>query len=318
MDPSALQTALIPLAPSSTLILDQVDELATTHLHRLLILTLSDGSRIIMKLGPKHSTRLLRHEQRSIAADACTLQLLKLTPNVPIPWLLKADTAGKSLGLPYLLMAPVSGWVLEDIQPHLQDDEVGYIDRQLGSFVAAIASNTSPTGKFGSVLDIEAKGGSASWKETFFRMVEASLRDAEDMVISIPYSVIRQQLRRHHRVLEDVKRAQLVIPALGLPNNVVVCPETKKICGILDFTGALWGDVLMSELLAGGSGAVLEGYYAGSPFYLTTSQRIRSLLYTCYRSIVAIAKFYYRPRSDNSELDARRTLTRTLALLASE
>lgn len=49
-----------------------------------------------------------------------------------------------------------------------------------------------------------------SWKDNFGAMVEASLHEAEDNMLSLPYTQIRQQFGRFSRALESVPARNLI------------------------------------------------------------------------------------------------------------
>ena len=57
---------------------------------------------------------------------------------------------------------------------------------------------------------VDRRLGDRSWKESFGAMMEASLREAEDIMLSLPYTQIRHQVRRFTRVLEVVPTRNMV------------------------------------------------------------------------------------------------------------
>lgn len=77
--------------------------------------------------------------------------------------------------------------------------------------------------------------------------MESVLRDGEDMLISLPYSQIRDHVVKAERALDEVEDARLVVPALRNPSNVLIDGRTKEVTGLLDFGTAIWGDVDMGE-----------------------------------------------------------------------
>jgi hypothetical protein len=101
--------------------------------------------------------------------------------------------------------------------------------------------------------------GCESWREAFLALLEAALRDAEDMLITIPYDNIRYYINKHSQVLDDVMEPRLVALNVCTPDNVLVNESTKQITGLVGFSNVIWGDSLMSGGIANGSQEFFEG-----------------------------------------------------------
>lgn len=71
--------------------------------------------------------------------------------------------------------------------------------------------------------------------------------DGEDMLVSLPYSEIRHATERMEEVLDEVKKANLVVCGLGDEENVLIERRTNEITGLLDFGRAFWGDEAWGE-----------------------------------------------------------------------
>jgi hypothetical protein len=67
-----------------------------------------------------------------------------------------------------------------------------------------------------------------SWKDAFWTMAETSLQEAEDLMISLPYPQIRQQIYRLAPALQIVRVANLVRTTSGDPSSVVVDIDLKN------------------------------------------------------------------------------------------
>ena len=78
-------------------------------------------------------------------------------------------------------------------------------------------------------------------------MVESILSDGEDILVSLPYEEIRDQVSKAGPRLDKVKEARLVAVGFDHPKNVLIDPVTKDVTGILDFGSALWGDFRLAE-----------------------------------------------------------------------
>lgn len=66
------------------------------------------------------------------------------------------------------------------------------------------------------------------WKDAFRTMVETSLQEAEDMMLSLPYTQIRQQVYRLSSVLEVVRLTSLVRANTGESSSVLVDVDLKN------------------------------------------------------------------------------------------
>ncbi len=71
--------------------------------------------------------------------------------------------------------------------------------------------------------------------------------DGEDMMVSLPYSQIREQLSRTKNALDLIKEARLVVLGFGQPENVLIDRRTNEVTGLLDFGRAIWGDWEMGD-----------------------------------------------------------------------
>jgi hypothetical protein len=275
IDFNAVQRVVQHSFRSSRILVQQIETLEN-HLHPVRLLRLSDGSRLILKMAPSYSAGLLRHERHGLETEARVLSNLNRYTELPIPRLIKFDghESTNLLGSPFILSSFTRGLNLQSMQPYLTAQDRQSIDRQLGIFAFTISSQVSPF--FGSVSGASSGLGTRSWRETFLFLLESVLRDAEDMLIQLPYDQIRTQMNRLTPCLEDVTEARLVVPNFGNSSNVLIDPDTREISGLLDFSNSLWGDILMAEVFESPSAAFFEGY--GSTVGTSAPEHLRKLL----------------------------------------
>jgi len=271
----------------------------------------------VLKIAPPQNTRLLRHEQEALRSEAEALQVLRAQGQIPVPRLLKYDSQGWDLGSPYILMEYIPGMPLKELHPCLDANDKRSVDRQLGRFFYYINKTPQPLSRFGPLVRVTAGAGFPTWGDAFQSLVEAVLRDAEDLVVLLPYEQIRKEVGRLVPVLNDVREAKLVTMNEGY-SNILLDSRTKRVTAILDYGRVLLGDPMLSEIFATASPAFLEGY--GSCPSNVGRERTRQLLYACYRAIVAVVTAYYRPNRPTAapELEARKRLLEALSLLAVE
>ncbi|KAJ4291094.1 hypothetical protein N0V90_010292 [Kalmusia sp. IMI 367209] len=209
-------------------------------------------------------------------------------------------------------MSYMPGRKLSDVLPYLSTNERNTIDRTLGTYVRAIT--TLDCTAFGLTHKVFANKGTKSWREAFRTLLESALRDAEDMLVTLPYDSIRSWIEQHIRCLDDVRIPYMVAMNVCDPQQVLVHEQTKQVTGLVGFSNVIWGDPLMLECIANGSDAFFEGYgerppRAGAPY-------ARQLIYGVYRAIVQIASIHHRPQVGINDNDARRSLTYALNSLA--
>ncbi|KAJ5516795.1 hypothetical protein N7527_008355 [Penicillium freii] len=279
------------------------------HMHSLRLLTLSNGAHLLLKGSPSSRTALLRRERSFLETEAQFLLLLAQSANPCIPRLYHYDPDARRRGSAYLIRQYMKGKSLSEMEGELTSQQRDGIAYHLGFLVSAIGQNAAPG--FGSLQQVAFGAGRPSWREAFCALFEGILRDAEDMFIHLPYSEIRHELRRLAPALEYVSLPRLVVVDFGRPCHVLVNEESGQLSGVVDFSSAVWGDVLMAEIFANASPAVLQG--AGMAVSRTREENIRLVLYACYRLVSRITVQYYRNRDETSEFDARRRLTTTIA-----
>jgi len=326
-----LHAVLSLLFPSSVRV--QCSQNILGHVHSLRLLALSNGARLLLKGSPFPGTRLLRQERYFLETEARFLALLGQSANSCIPQLYHYDPRGRLLGCAYLIRQYVKGTSLSRMGNQLTARQRNDIGRHLGFLVSTIGQNVAPG--FGSLQQVAAGAGRRSWRESFCALFESVLRDAEDMFIHLPYAEIRHELARLASALDEVTLPRLVVVGFGRPSHVLLDETSKQLAGVVDFSSAFWGDVLMAELFENPNTAVLEG--AGMSLTRTKREDIRLLMYVsdpflcfqswpylsnyftryaCYRLISQITIQYYRTRDETKEFGARRRLMSTIARMA--
>ncbi|KAJ9665956.1 hypothetical protein H2201_003867 [Coniosporium apollinis] len=311
-DFSSVQRHVHQALRSSRASVQQVERLQA-GLHRIYLLSIADGSRLVLKCRPPCNTRLLRHEQQSLEAEARVLDLVKVNAMyLPLPTRLMYDPEGSGIGAPFLLRSYLPGTPLSHPALRLSTAERARIDATLGAHLGSLSALRAPA--FGPFCRVLAGTGSSTWREAFLSLLESVLRDAEDMLVSIPYDGIRYCVAQQAHLLDQVTEARLVALDAGLPRNVLVDERSRQVCGLLGFGNVVWGDPAMAGVFAGASEAFYEGF--GQMPARSGGERVRMLIYAVHRAVVAVVTHYYRPQSDDEELEARRSLTWALNQLA--
>jgi hypothetical protein len=248
-----LKEILSHIVPGSTLV--SAEELPSTQVPRLYILTMSDGQKLILSFAPSLSTRVLRHESTMVSAEAAlvsfiagtdqelgpgsTLQASNAQPPRSaelfdlVPKMLKHSSNNKELAYPYSIFEAITGTPLSALSIYLSLSERRLVDKQVGSMARKLASLTSPSGLFGPVSKVlpdpftpasssTAKKGSTTWSETFHSLLEGVLRDGEDMSVLLPYENIRAYYQQLSWCLDAVKVPRLSLLDAGSETNVMI------------------------------------------------------------------------------------------------
>ncbi|KAJ4344995.1 hypothetical protein N0V95_006032 [Ascochyta clinopodiicola] len=296
---------------SSKILVKQAERLQS-QLQQVYLAKLADDTLLVLKCLPPANMRLLRHEKNTLKTEVKTLEILHECTQLPVPRVIKYDSHGGQFGSPFAVMNHIPGRKLSELSKHLTYTERSAIDRSLGVYVRNLTLLSAA--QFGMAHQVFDHKGCRSWREAFLALLEAALRDAEDMLVTIPYDSIRYYISKHSHVLDEVAEPSLVAMNVCKSENVLVDEHTKHVNGLLGFSNVIWGDALMSGGLANGSDAFFEGF--GECPMVTGGAGIRTLMYTVYRSILEIAAHHYRPNTSIDELEARRELVRALNDLA--
>lgn len=265
--------ALLSLLFPSTVYVQNSQNL-NGHMHSLRLLKLSNGASLLLKGSPSTGTPLLRHERFCLETEARFLALIGQSANPCIPQIYHYDPYGSPLGSSYSLRQYVKGTPLSVMACQLTLQQRNGIDRHLGFLAGTIGQNVAPA--FGSLQQVAVGAGKSSWSDAFCALFESVLRDSEDMFINLPYGQIRDELSRLQSALEEVILPRLVVVGLGRSSHVLLDDESKQLSGVIDFSSAFWGDILMAEVFENPNPAVISG--AGLPLDRTPGETIRLLM----------------------------------------
>ncbi|KAF2459396.1 hypothetical protein BDY21DRAFT_384622 [Lineolata rhizophorae] len=326
--------------------LHQVERLSG-QFHRLYLLNLHDGRRMVLKCLPASTIRLMRHEQHSLETESTVLEFITRNTGVPVPAPLIYDgsnhpgsssssrqhqrgestsspsaltrASGSSstnpLNAPFLLRSFLPGTPLSSCAARLLPATRAHIDRTIGLHLSAL-SNLRARG-FGPARRVFAGRGAATWREAFLSLLEAALRDAEDLLVSLPYGSVREwaQVAARAGVLDGVREACFVGLDFGCEPNVLVDEASGAVVGMLGAGNAVFGDPLMAAVWEGAPVDVWRGFGRQEAPVEGGVESVR--MYSMYRAVVSVVAHYYRPRAEQAELEARRALTGALNQLAS-
>ncbi|KAH0441860.1 hypothetical protein CcaCcLH18_01720 [Colletotrichum camelliae] len=163
-----------------------------------------------------------------------------------LPRLIAHANTPSEEGREFNLLRPTIGVPIPELSPPLSSPERRSVDFQTGQFYRRLCRLVSPTGRFGPAFavlppatpipppdyansirrDLNARlmesRGVQSWSTAFHSMLEAVLRDGEDMQVMLGYGSIRQHFKQFQYTLESVKTPRLVAVDAGKDLNTLV------------------------------------------------------------------------------------------------
>jgi aminoglycoside phosphotransferase (APT) family kinase protein len=256
-DISSIQKVIRNVFRSSKIQVQQVQRLQG-RVHQVFLTKLADGNSLVLKSPPAYTTRTLRHEKHGLENERKTLETLREYTQLSVPQVIKYDSKGGPSGSQFLLMSHIPGRRLSELALYLTPSERQAVDRMLGAYVRTLSSLSAT--QFGLTHRVFTKRGYSSWREAFLALLEAVLRDGEDMLVTIPYDSIRYYVARHAAYLDEVTQPRLVALDVCQQQNVLLHEQTRQVSGLVGFSNVIWGDPLMNGGIANGSDAFFEGF----------------------------------------------------------
>ncbi|ERF68719.1 hypothetical protein EPUS_07137 [Endocarpon pusillum Z07020] len=148
-------------------------------------------------------------------------------------------------------------------------------------------------------------GPACSWRERVLELFDPALRDAEDLMLSLPYTDIREKTYNFATILDGVPLSgSESVAARHLSGNSASC-KARSNCTTSATTYLSQGD-RSTALPHGGALIPRQRYNLPS---------MTKAIYTCYESVVAIVASYNQILGHDTEMQARRALTAALAAM---
>ena len=256
------------------------------------LVSLADGTRLVVKIPPASGTPLLRYEQQGIlATEALYYQLAGECRDVTVPDVVAVDTDDAAGG--YLVMTECPGTPWPQLAPPPAGSERDELRVVLGGQVARLHTITGP----GFGYPSEPVGPlRETWRAAFLDMVNAVLADAETFAVTLPRPTadILEWFNARAVALDEVSTPVLVHFDLWDGNILVESgPAGHRIGALIDAERAFWGDPLaefVSLALYGDielDTAFLAGYRgAGGAITFDIAARRRLSLYRAYLYLI--------------------------------
>lgn len=164
-------------------------------------------------------------------------------------------------------------------------------------------------------------GPVCSWRERVLELFDPALRDAEDLMLSLPYTDIREKTYIFATILDGVPLSgSESVAARHLSSYSTSC-KARSNCTASATTYMSQGDH-STALPPAGAPIPRQRYNLPSmtkAMYVALASNSVDMLtatsYTCYESVVAIVASYNQTLGHDTEMQARRALTAALAAM---
>ncbi|WP_327292290.1 phosphotransferase family protein [Streptomyces sp. NBC_01198] len=268
--------------------------------------TLTDGSRLVLKVPPPPGTARLRYEAELLCGEALFYESAAAA-GVPAPRVVHAEWAEDAGAAPFLLMTHVPGVPWVDVAGSMAVGERDRLREELGSLLGALHAVRGPG--FGYPAQRVAPLADR-WAPAFAAMTGAVLDDAAAFGswLPRPAGAIRSALAAGAGALAEVTEPALVHFDLWAGNVLLDgAPGARTISGLIDGERMLWGDPLadfasMTLLLGAAESdpAFLAGYgAAGGRTAFDAAARVRIALYRSYLYLIMLVEVV--PRATEGE-----------------
>ena len=236
--------------------LEEYSPLTAGQCNALYAVTLSDGSRCVLKVASPDLRGLRRGERWLMRSEIAAMRLAEPLPDVPAPRVLFADESRTVCSAPYFIMEYVDGELMGDLRKGWTESDRNTWYEKIGRLIRAYTSVRNDT--FG----IVASGLEFDSLYEFYRdMLVMMLDDAEEYRVDLGAGreALLERLERSRSAFDAYTDPRLVHYDLW-ENNLIV--RDGEIVGVLDWERAIWADPLMEERFLSYSRhpAMLKGY----------------------------------------------------------
>ncbi|GAB3153181.1 hypothetical protein GCM10027058_21320 [Microbacterium neimengense] len=243
LTPAQLAAVLVPLGEMAHSTPLTGGMFATTS-----AVTLTDGTRVIVKSTPTDARRLCRYEFGIAASEALVYGML--AGRAPVPEVLLTDFTRSVVDADIVVTRHLRGRVWNDLE--LDASQTARVRRGLGALMAELHRVPAPVFGYPAA---EAGMRRDDWRSALTAMFDGILRDAVESGTTLPEARVRAVLSRHGHVLDAVTSPVVVHNDLW-PANIFL-DDDLQIVGLIDTERTVWGDPLFD--LVGANQLAEEG-----------------------------------------------------------
>ena len=260
----------------------------------LYAVTLSDGSRCVLKVASPEMLGLRRGERWLMQSEIAAMRLVEPLPDVPAPRILFSDDSRTVCSAPYFIMEFIEGELMGETRRGWTEPDRNYWYEKIGRLIRAYTSVGNDA--FG----IVASGRYFRSLYDFYRdMLVMMLDDAEDFRVDLGAGrdALLDRLELSRGAFDAYTGPRLVHYDLW-ENNLIV--RDGEIAGVLDWERAIWADPLMEERFLSYSRhpAMLKGYGRTE---FSPEERERMLWYDILMDAAFMVDVYTRQYADDRQ-----------------
>jgi len=269
---------------------DAISEMTDGWFNASYSVSLNNGRTVVLKIAPPADAEVMTYERNMMATEVAMMRLVKSNPAIPVPEIYFVDTSRTLCDADYFFMEMMPGENLGRVKEGLPKAVESSVDHHTGQILRWI--NEFEGTFFGFEGNPALRAG--TWRAAFCKIFEAVLQDGmrKQVVMDFSHDEIQAVLDRHLDTLDGVTKPSLVHWDAWQLNLFV---EGDRVCGIIDFERALWGDPLMElqfrRVLSESGQRQLAGY--GWTIFTAAEERRRDL-YSLYLALVMITECAYR------------------------
>ena len=271
--------------------LAEMEELTEGYCNAAYRLHLADGRCCIIKIAPFGDENLLSYEKEMMKSEVYAMRLAQEYGGIPVAKVYAADGQCTVCDSPFFIMECLPGESLAKIKGELSPKILQNIYTDLGKILKRL--HQIPAEQFGLLSGLFC---SQSWFSTFIQMMEALLKNAQALEISIGMDPARilAYLRTRETVFSEVDIPHLIHWDTWDGNLLI---QNNKISGIIDWERALWGDILMEYNFRSFAWNTdfLQGYGIQQ---LSARQEERISWYDTYLNLILYIEAFYRKYPD--------------------
>ena len=261
-------------------------------------LSLSDGSRVVLKVAPPDDAPRLRYEHGLMRSEVSFYRHAR--GRAPVPAVLASDFSRQVADRDIVILSFLEGGPLNRVSGSLTSAGRVAVRSQLGEAAAQLHAVKGSSFGYERPTDGLALSGS-SWGEAFQRMWDAAVSDIDRYRVrtDVPTADLRAVIRGHLGLLNEVDEPALVHFDLW-DGNVFACADghTARLSGIIDGERMFWGDPLADFVATSlfrdpADDAEFNAGYAragGTRWEFDEQQRTRLALYTAYLCMLMLAE----------------------------
>ena len=269
---------------------DAISEMTDGWFNASYSVSLNNGRTVVLKIAPPADAEVMTYERNMMATEVAMMRLVKSNPAIPVPEIYFVDTSRTLCDADYFFMERMPGENLGRVKEGLPKAVESSVDHHTGQILRWI--NEFEGTFFGFEGNPALRAG--TWREAFCKIFEAVLQDGTRKQVAMDFShdELQAVLDRHLDTLDGVTKPSLVHWDAWQLNLFV---EGDRVCGIIDFERALWGDPLMElqfRRVLGESGQRQLAGYGRTAF--TAAEERRRDLYSLYLALVMITECAYR------------------------